>query len=83
MICKVLQWVACSAGLFLTASLCRFTVRDVGFGDLGDAGYKYYVVVSDSKTPGLSVASRLVAAAVVNRTWLRPVAKTPTSSTRL
>ena len=48
----ILRILAVSAALSLTVALCRFTVRDVGFVDLGDPGYQCYTLVSEAKSPG-------------------------------
>ncbi len=44
------RFLVLSAGLILATPLCRFTVRDVGFVDLGDPGYQYYALVSERAT---------------------------------
>ncbi len=60
----ILRMLAVSAGLSLAVALCRFTVRDVGFVDLGDPRYQYYTFVSDARSPGVTAACRGVAEAV-------------------
>ena len=60
----ILRVLGVSVGLVLTVALCRYTVRDVGFVDLGDPGYQYYTFVSEAKAPGVTAACRGVAAAV-------------------
>lgn len=52
----ILRILAISAGLSLSVALCRYTVRDVGFVDLGDPGYQLYAFVSDTSSPGVASA---------------------------
>ena len=37
--------------ILATPLICRFTVRDVGFVDLGDPTYKLYAFVSKDESP--------------------------------
>jgi hypothetical protein len=56
--------LAVSVCVSVSAVMCRFTVRDVGFVDLGDPGYRYYTFVSDAQSLGATESSRKLAEAI-------------------
>ena len=55
MILRFLTLAVCGS---ISALLCRFTVRDVGFVDLGDPNYQCYVIVTDGDSGGSSSLRR-------------------------
>ena len=60
----ILRILVVTAGLTLSAAVCRYTVRDVGFVDLGDPEYECYAFVSDAGSPGVTTACEQIAESV-------------------
>jgi hypothetical protein len=52
----------------LSALVCRFTVRDVGFVDLGDPTYKLYAFVSKNESPDAHAGIQRLSAALFAET---------------